>query len=336
MIPVILSGGSGTRLWPLSSGERPKQLLSLTGERSLLQETALRLSGVAPLVICSRSQANETIEQLTEVDCAPRLLITEPVGRNTAPALYAAACAIEGDPILAAFPADHHLSRPEELLTALQLAEVEARRGHIVVFGVAPRWPETGYGYIEVGEPSGSGFLVARFAEKPDAETASAYLAGGMHLWNSGMFVMRSSILRSEIRLHAPEIARCVDAALATATTQDGRLELGDAFEKAPALSIDVAVMERTETGLVLPLEAGWSDVGSWSAVWDLSPKDENGNVATGEVVLAAVRNSYLRSTDRLLAVVGMEDVVVVDTPEGVLVVARHRAQEVKELFKGT
>jgi len=344
ILPVILSGGAGQRLWPLSRRGYPKQLLPLTGERSLLQETALRVADPAhfadPLLVANEEHRFLVAEQLRSVGVTPRAILLEPVGRNTAAAVAVAAlAAAERDPetVLALLPADHDIGDPAALRALLWQARPAAAAGRIVTFGIDPTRPETGYGYIRSGTPLPGHDGVAAveaFVEKPDRATAESYLAAGGYLWNSGMFLARAETLLAELGRFAPEVLAAAEAALA------GRREDLDfqrldraALEAAPAVSFDVAVMERTDRSAVLPCRLDWSDLGAWQALWERGEKDPAGNVARGLVRSRDAEGCYLRSDDgRLLAVLGLRDLVMVVTRDAVLAAPRERAAEVGAL----
>lgn len=347
--PVILAGGSGTRLWPLSREHYPKTLLGLAGDRSLLQQTVLRLEGstsvLAPLMVCNEEHRFLAAEQLRQIGKAPREIILEPEGRNTAPALTVAALSLlanGGDTVMLVMPADHVIQDVGAFHKALEVAASLARAGKIVTFGIVPTAPETGYGYIELGRSlSGTArdascpaaHEISGFVEKPDVETAQRYLASGKYLWNSGMFVMRASVWNEELGRHHPGILRACQAAYEQGG-RDGdfyRVQT-ESFLQCPSDSIDRAVVEKTDRAVCVPLEAGWSDVGAWPSLWDFLGHDERGNVVRGDVYVHATRNSMLIAQHRLLAVVGCEDVIVVEAPDAVLVARRYCAQDVKEI----
>jgi mannose-1-phosphate guanylyltransferase / mannose-6-phosphate isomerase len=344
IVPVILSGGSGTRLWPVSRESFPKQLWPLVSDRSLIQETALRAAGPAfapPVIVCNEAHRFLIAEQLREAGIEGARIVLEPVGRNSAPAIAAAAILIaETDPdaLLWMMAADSAITRPEALSAALAIAEAAARAGHIVTFGMRPDRPETGYGYIELGDPLAAApgaHEVARFLEKPDAATAAQFVAGGRHLWNSGMFLFTAHTLLQELHEHAPAVLAAVRAAVTARRTDLDFIRLDQAaFIACPNISLDYAVAERTTRAIVVPADLGWSDVGSWAALWDLGAKDQGGNVAVGDVLLEDSTNCYARSDGMLTAVLGLTDVVIVTTENAVLAMHRDRAQDVKKIVE--
>jgi mannose-1-phosphate guanylyltransferase/mannose-6-phosphate isomerase len=342
--PVILSGGAGTRLWPLSRELYPKQLLALISPRTMLQETLLRLAGLpiaAPVVVCNEAHRFLVAEQLREIKVSPRATVLEPFGRNTAPAIalaaHAAAAGAQApdapDPLLLVLPADHVIGDVPAFQAAVLAALPAAQCGQLVTFGIVASSPETGYGYIQRGAPNGPAFRIVRFIEKPDLERARAFVAAEDYYWNSGMFLFGARRYLEELARFAPEIARVCAAAFnsARADLDFTRIEAG-AFEACPSDSIDYAVMEKTADAVVVPLDAGWSDVGSWSALHEASAPDASGNVTHGDVISEDTRGSYLYAGSRLLAVVGLEDHVVVETKDAVLVAPKERVQEVKKL----
>jgi mannose-1-phosphate guanylyltransferase/mannose-6-phosphate isomerase len=342
IIPVILSGGSGTRLWPVSRESFPKQLWPLISNHTLLQETALRARGerfAPPIVVCNQEHRFLIAEQLRAVGIpSPRILL-EPVGRNSAPAITAAAVLVsETDPdaVLWLLAADHVIAGAEALQNSLGTAAAAARTGHIVTFGMRPTAPETGYGYIAVGaalDDAPGAHKVARFVEKPDAPNAARLATDSKHLWNSGMFVFTARTLLEELKTHAPDVLHAVRRAVAERTTDLDFIRLGvDAFTACPSISLDYAVAERTSRAAVVPADIGWSDVGSWGALWELGSKDAAGNVTVGDVLLESARNCYVRSDGMLAAVVGLEDAVVVVTEDAVLAMHRDHAQDVKKV----
>jgi mannose-1-phosphate guanylyltransferase/mannose-6-phosphate isomerase len=348
LIPVILSGGSGTRLWPLSRELHPKQLLPLVGERTMLQDTVARLAGVpdvaAPVVVCNDSHRFMVAEQLRELRMPPSAIVLEPLGRNTAPAVAVAALlalgrrtpatgAADADPVLLVLPADHVIRDVRAFQAAVATGLQAAADGRLVTFGVLPSRPETGYGYIRRAAGEGPVYPVARFVEKPDQATAEGYLRSGDYYWNSGMFMFRARTYLEELGRHAPTMLAACEAAFAAASRDLDFTRLPAAeFGACPSDSIDYAVMEKTGSAVVVPLDAGWSDVGSWSALADALPTDAQGNVTSGDVIAEATTGCYLHSTSRLIAAVGLEDHVVVETKDAVLVAPRDRVQDVKAL----
>jgi mannose-1-phosphate guanylyltransferase/mannose-6-phosphate isomerase len=347
LTPVILSGGAGTRLWPLSRELYPKQLLPLIGSRTLLQQTLLRLEGLEaspPVIVCNEAHRFLVAEQLRQLKIEPRALVLEPFGRNTAPAIALAALAsLKGlgadanavDPVLIVLPADHVIRDVAAFQRALHTGLAAAEHGLLVTFGVVPTAAETGYGYIQRGAANGAAFRIARFVEKPDAQAARGYVDSGDYYWNSGMFLFRARRYLKELALLQPEMARVCEAAFrdASADLEFTRIA-AQAFEACPADSIDYAVMEKTRDAVVVPLEAGWSDVGSWAALHAASTADALGNVTRGDVVSADSHGCYLYSESRLVAAVGLEDHVVIETKDAVLVVPRSRVQDVKKLVQ--
>lgn len=348
--PVVLSGGSGTRLWPLSREKYPKQLLALIGEDSLLQATVRRVEGIAdvqlaaPMVVCNEEYRFVIAEQLRLMGREGPLVL-EPVGRNTAPALTLAALAAmrEGsDPILLVMPADHVITDTPAFRGAVREAAMLADTGAVVTFGIAPDSPETGYGYIQTGPAlkQGSGCAIARFVEKPDLATAQSYLEAGTYLWNSGLFVLRASVWLSAIGACRPDILAACRSAWESGSVDGEFLRVGkDDFTRCPADSIDYAVMERIAAGegnlpagVVIPLSAGWSDVGAWDALWKVLPKDENGNVVQGDVLLHDCRDTLALSAGRLVACIGVSDLVVVETPDAILISHKDKTQDVKQI----
>jgi len=341
--PVILSGGSGTRLWPLSREHYPKQLLALAGERTMLQQTALRLDGLngiqPPVLVCNEEHRFLVAEQMHELGKTPAAIILEPVGRNTAPALTLAALfLVEKDPDAAmlAMPADHVIQDVPAFQAAVAQAAQCAGAGYLATFGIVPSKPETGYGYIRQGQPlSGHDPVrcVASFVEKPDTMTAAQYLASGDYLWNSGMFLLRARTWLDELKRARPDILQACEAAFRQGR-QDGEFYRvnAEAFRSSPSDSIDYAVMEKTDRAVVMQLAAGWSDIGAWSAIWETAARDVQGNVTQGDVFAYDTHNTLLISKHRLVAAVGLEDVIVVETPDAVLIANKDRAQDVKEI----
>jgi mannose-1-phosphate guanylyltransferase/mannose-6-phosphate isomerase len=342
--PVILSGGVGSRLWPLSRSHYPKQLLALAGERTLIQETALRASGgqfAKPLIICNQEHRFLIAEQMREAAIAPDTIVLEPVGRNTAPAAaIAALILIERDPraLMMLLPADHVVLLRDSFEEAVSKAAAAARDGALVLFGTDARSPETGFGYIERG-PALSGtsgcYKVAGFFEKPDRATAEDYIASGRHYWNSGMFLFRADVYLEELARLEPEMLAASRAALAASRRDLDFLRLDETcFAGSPSKSIDYAVMEHTARAAVVPVDIGWSDVGSWLSLWEIGDKDGGGNVLRGDVIAHKTKNSYLRSEGPFVAAIGVEDIAVVATVDALLVTSRSAAQEVKQIVE--
>ncbi len=340
ILPVILSGGSGTRLWPASRSLYPKQLLPLAGDQTMLQATALRTQGVAGaadrcLIVSNEAHRFSVAEQLAGIEMNAEIIL-EPKGRNTAPAVALAALHATKngeDAILLVMPADHVIADVESFQAAVARGAAAASAGKLVTFGIVPTHPETGFGYIRATLDGSNPVPVESFVEKPDAATAESYVADGKHFWNSGMFLFKASAFLEQLETLAPEIhAACVES-MATESL-DGVFVRPDeeAFLKCPGDSIDYAVMEKTEYATMVPLDAGWSDVGSWSALKDVLPSDVNGNTIDGDVVTHACEGSLIHAESRLVGVVGLKDVIVVETKDSVLVADKHCSQDVKEL----
>ena len=343
LIPVVLAGGAGTRLWPLSRAETPKQFVSFPGrEHTLFQETVLRLGGLgaAPIVVCNERHRFLAAEQLRRADIAGARILLEPAPRNTAPAAALAALeAMETDPdaLLLVLPSDHAIGRPERLLAAVAEAETFAREGYLMTFGIVPDAPATGYGYMAAGETlaRSSARKLDRFVEKPDPATAEAYLASGDYLWNSGMFLFGAAAYLAELKRHAPEIYDvCRQAHDGIDRGSDFNPYPDDAFADCRDLSIDHAVMEHTDRGAVVPLDADWSDLGAWDAVWNSAERDDLGNSVSGDVIGRDLRGSHIHAGSRLVAALGLRDLLVIDTADALLVADRARAQEVGEIVR--
>jgi len=341
--PVILSGGSGTRLWPMSRTLYPKQLLSLLGHDSLLQQTVRRVADrqgfASPVLVANEEHRFIIAEQLREISVVPRALLLEPVGRNTAPAGCIAAMALtedEADPLMLIMPSDHAIGNVDAFAAAIERAATAARAGALVSFGIAPERAETGYGYIRRGgglDGAEGVFAVAEFVEKPGPEQAQAYMASGEHSWNSGIFLFPARVYLDELERLRPDMVAACREALATAQRDSDFVRLGRAaFSACVGDSIDYAVMEHTRRAAVVPVSMGWSDVGSWDALWEMGIKDQQGNAIEGNVVAEDTRNCYLRSEAGLLAAIGIEDLVVVATADAVMVAPRNRTQDVKKL----
>jgi mannose-1-phosphate guanylyltransferase/mannose-6-phosphate isomerase len=345
IFPVVLSGGTGSRLWPLSRTLLPKQFLPLVSERTMLQETLLRLCGVAglkaPTVVCSNDHRFLAAEQLREAGFAGATQILEPAGRNTAPAVAAAAFSVAAaskDGLMLVLPADHLISRVDAFHDAIAQAAAVAASGSLVTFGIVGHSPQTGYGYIERGEPLAGAagcFRVARFVEKPDADRAREFIASGRFYWNSGMFVFRASRYLEELGKFRPDILAAARAAWEKSQRDLDFIRLDEqAFLASPSESIDYAVMEKTRDGVVVEADIGWSDIGSWTALWQAATPDAAGNVAVGDAHLDDTRNCYVRAENRLVTAVGVSDLIIVETADAVLVTHKERAQDVKKVVE--
>jgi mannose-1-phosphate guanylyltransferase len=348
LVPVILCGGTGTRLWPLSRATYPKQYWALagTGGETLLQQTQQRLEGLpglaSPLLICNEDHRFVVAEQMRQIGVSPAAILLEPLGRNTAPAVAVAALqATAGgqDPLLLVLAADHVIRDAAQFRATVEVGVPAAQAGQLVTFGIVPLGPETGYGYIEASQPLQAELTapvpICRFVEKPDLATAEQFLTTGRFTWNSGMFLFKASAILAELERLAPEVVSACRSAMEHESPDLDFLRLErEAFTSCPSVALDVAVMEKTDRGAVLPLDAGWSDVGSWSALWETSDQDDDGNVLRGRVISQASRNCYLRSEHRLVVGLGVEDLVVVETDDVVLVAHRDRAQEIKSVVQ--
>ena len=345
IIPVILSGGSGSRLWPLSRALRPKQFLGLTDELTLFQLTLERLQGLVeplkPIVVANDDHRFLVAEQCLEHGVTPSALILEPLARNTAPAIAVAAFAAQaqgGDPVLLVLPSDHVFKNIKAFQNAVRVGEEAALAGALVTFGIVPTAPETGYGYVKASTDkaphvTAGSQAVEAFVEKPDLETAKRYLAGGNYFWNSGMFMFRASTYLAELQTHNPAMFTACKQALNLAKKDLDFVRLDkEAFAQSPSDSIDYAVMEKTSKAVVVPLDAGWSDVGAWSAVWEVLPQDGSGNATRGDVVVEGAKNCYVHADYRLVSLLGVENVVVIETSDAVLVAHKDKAQDVKKL----
>ncbi len=343
IVPIILSGGVGSRLWPLSREGFPKQFQALNCENSLFSETVKRIQGIndilPPIVVCNEEHRFLVAEQLRQLRFDVSGIILEPQGRDTAPAVTSAArLAVEmyENPVLLVLAADHVIADPEALSNAIDVALLHARKGAMMTFGIAPNAPETGFGYMKLGDALGNQvFHVERFVEKPNRELAEEYVESGEYCWNSGMFLFSASAFLKELNAHAPDVHSACEEAF-DGLQHDGdfiRLEEA-AFLASPSISLDYAVMERTRCAKVVRLECGWSDVGSWSALWDVSEKDAANNAVRGDVIVQESNGCYLRSETRLLAAVGIQDIIVVETPDAVLVAGKGEAQAVKRLVE--
>lgn len=345
IVPVILAGGSGTRLWPLSREMYPKQLINIINEKTMLQETLIRLSGLEdmgnPVVICNDNHRFMVAEQLREIEITAESILLEPVGRNTAPALAIAALRIlsQGlNPLLLVLPADHIIKDVSVFHEALSHGESFVKAGYLITFGIVPEFAETGYGYIRKGDqlsrPGNTEVVkIAEFVEKPDKKTAEAYVKSRLYCWNSGMFMFKASQVIKALKKYTPEIVEACERAL-----NSGKEDLdffrvdAEAFETCPSESIDYALMEKTDKGAMVSLKAGWDDLGSWAALWKVGEKNQNGNVIQGDVLTYDVKNSYLKATHRMIAAVGLENHIVIETSDAVLISPLGRVQEVKQL----
>ncbi|CAA9891100.1 mannose-1-phosphate guanyltransferase [Candidatus Methylobacter favarea] len=340
MIPVILSGGSGTRLWPLSRGQYPKQFLPLVSDHTMVQETLLRLAGLvglkAPIAVCNEDHRFMMAEQLWEIGAKPAAIILEPVGKNTAPAVAMAALAAESeDEVLLVLPADHVISNLEAFHKAVVEAEILAGQGFLVTFGIVPTEPETGYGYIKRDslQQGAVAFNVAAFVEKPDLDTATHYLQTGNYFWNSGMFAFKAGSFLKELEKFNPTMLSICEKAFKAAKVDLDFVRLDkEIFSSASSDSIDYAVMEKTDKAVVIPLDAGWNDVGSWSALWDVTDKDSLGNAISGDVLTVGTENSFIYAENKLVTVIGVRDLVVVETKDAVMIASKNRVQEVKQI----
>jgi len=340
VFPVILSGGAGTRLWPLSREMYPKQLLALTSRYTMLQDTALRLAGIAgaraPIVVCNEAHRFTVAEQLHALDLEPSAILLEPAGRNTAPAVALAALKaqeLDADATMVVAPADHVIRDARAFQLAADVAAELAQSGKLVTFGVVAHSPETGYGYIRRGAGQGPAYPVAQFIEKPPLDVAQQFVASGDYFWNSGMFVFKASRYLRELAAFAPDILEAATAAYRAAKVDLDFVRIDKAaFDACRSESLDYAVMEKTHDAVVLPLDAGWSDVGSWSSLFDALPSDEDGNVLQGDVLVHDTRDCFVHSTSRLVTAVGMDDHIIVETKDAVLVAPKERVQDVKEL----
>ncbi|MGZ8136079.1 MAG: mannose-1-phosphate guanylyltransferase/mannose-6-phosphate isomerase [Methylococcaceae bacterium] len=339
MIPVILSGGSGTRLWPLSRSQYPKQFLPLASEHTMVQDTLLRLEGIeglkAPIAVCNEDHRFIMAEQLWEIDAKPAAIILEPMGKNTAPAVAMAALTAESeDDVLLVLPADHVISNLVVFHNAIEQAKLLAMQGFLVTFGILPTEPETGYGYIKRDTlTQGDAYNVAAFVEKPDAETAKQYLQTGDYFWNSGMFAFTAGSFLRELEKFNPKMLSVCKQALKVAKIDMDFIRLDKAiFSTCPSDSIDYAVMEKTDKAVVIPLDAGWNDLGSWSALWDISDKDQFGNAISGDVLTVDTKNSFIHAEHKLVTTIGIHGLVVVVTKDAVMIAAKDKVQEVKQI----
>lgn len=341
ILPVIMAGGTGSRLWPLSRDLMPKQFLKLDGDTTMLQATVQRLQGLdalPPLVICNEEHRFIAAEQMRQINQLDHNIILEPVGRNTAPAIaLAAMTAVKKgqDPLLLVLAADHIISDSQEFRQVVAQASEFAAADNLVTFGIVATGPETGYGYIKRGGEKSGAYSVQQFVEKPDLETAESYVSSGEYYWNSGMFIFKASVYLSELKQHRPDIYSACEQAMAEVDPDLDFIRVNkEAFLACPDDSIDYAVMEKTTKAVVVPLNAGWSDVGSWSSLWDVSGKDENNNVHKGDVLSVASKHNYVFAETGLVATVGLENIIVVQTKDAVLVAAKDKVQDVKSIVQ--
>ena len=345
IIPVILAGGSGTRLWPLSRQLYPKQMIDIYNEKTMLQNTVLRIEGfemiAPPIIVCNENHRFMAAEQLREINIDPLAIILEPIGRNTAPAIALAAFKAmkhEKDPILLVLPADHVIEKVMDFHAAIRAGIKEAEKGNLITFGIIPDSPETGYGYIKKGDllESGTGASkIEKFVEKPDLATAKKLFDSGSYCWNSGMFMFKASEIIKELETHAPDIMMPCKGLIEAGVQDLDFLRLSrEGFQDIPSDSIDYAVMEKTSKGIVIPFKAGWNDLGSFDALWQAGKKDENLNVIKGDVLTHDVKGSYINSESSLIAAVGIEKFVIVETKDAILVSPRDRVQDVKKIVK--
>lgn len=336
--PVILSGGSGSRLWPLSRQEYPKHLIDLIGDRSLVQQTVQRLTGLTdeqPLLVCNHQHRFLIAEEMQDLGVQPQSIILEPCARNTAPAIAIAALALQADDLMLVLPADHLIQNNEAFIQAIQSAVALAEAGHLVTFGITPTSAHTGYGYIQRGESCSDGFQVQSFVEKPDAATAEQYLQQGGYDWNAGLFLFKASVYLEALEQFEPAMLVACRQAYDNAVSDLDFTRLDEkSFAQCADISVDYAVMERTDKGVVVPMQAHWSDVGSWDSLYAVSDKDIDGNVLIGDVLTDQVTNSYIRGKHHLIAAVGLDKHLIVDTPDAVLVAPIEQSQQVKKIVE--
>lgn len=340
IIPVILSGGAGTRLWPLSWKDHPKQFLPLVSNNTMIQETLLRLKDLdigSPIVSCGEGHRFLVAQQLGEISDKKPTIILEPMAKNTAPAIAAACCAAikqDKDAIVVVLPSDHVITDVKTFQNAVMTAAKNAEKGSLVTFGIVPTFAATGYGYVKAaGAETDGAFTLEKFVEKPCLEKAQEYLASGEYAWNSGMFVFKASTFIEELKVHSPEMAKLSIESFEKAVIDSDFIRLDkDAFGQIKGDSIDYAVMEKTKLGKIVKLNAGWDDVGSWSALYDISEKDENKNAVKGDVIALDTKNSYIRGGKRTIATIGLDNVVVVDSDDSLLIARMDSIQDVKKV----
>ena len=345
IIPVILSGGSGTRLWPLSRKQYPKQYLPLAGDNTMLQETILRLNGLNnlsdPIIVCNADHRFLVAEQCHQIDIKNPVILLEPIGRNTAPAIAAAALqSINGSDgsdnvVLLVLSADHVIQDVEAFHQAINIASSQAEDGKLSTFGIVPTDANTGYGYIKSSTEQVNGaYKVEEFVEKPDLQTAKSYLEQGNYLWNSGMFMFKANTLIDELTTHSPDIIKSVNSSISNAKQDLDFIRLDkQAFESSPSDSIDYALMEKSDKVVVVPLDAQWNDIGAWSALHDIGTKDKNGNVIKGNVIIQDTTNTYINANHHMVTTIGVDNLIVVDTADATFIATQDKAQEVNSLL---
>ena len=341
IIPIVLSGGAGTRLWPLSWGEHPKQFLSLISNKTMIQETLLRLEGLEtgnPVISCGESHRFLVAQQIGEITDKKPVILLEPMAKNTAPAIAAACCAAmkqDEDAVVIVLPSDHVIKNGDTFKEAVEKAVKQAEKGYMVTFGVVPTFPATGYGYVKGSATEEKGLMqLESFVEKPDLKTAEEYLATGLYYWNSGMFVFKAKTFLDELAEFEPEMAKLSQLAYEKARFENDFIWLDKSFfEQIKGNSIDYAVMEKTKKGMIVKLNAGWDDVGSWSALYDISKKDANMNVIKGEdIITLDTTSSYIRGGKRTIATIGLDNIVIVDSDDALLIAAKGKIQDVKKV----
>ena len=343
LIPIILSGGAGTRLWPLSWGDHPKQFLPLVSKNTMIQETLLRLKGLdlgAPIISCGEGHRFMVAQQIGQVSDVKPTILLEPMAKNTAPAIAAAACAAmkqDKDAVVVVLPSDHVIADVPAFQKALLSAAASAEQGYLVTFGIVPTFPATGYGYVKAsdsGSDENGAFTLEKFVEKPCLEKAQEYLASGQYSWNSGMFVFKASTFIEELKTHNPQMAALSIQAFEKALVDTDFIRLDkDSFAQIKGDSIDYAVMEKTSRGKIVKLNAGWDDVGSWSALYDISKKDGNMNVINGsDIITLDTTSSYIRGGKRTIATIGLDNLVIVDSDDAILIASKGKIQDVKKI----
>jgi mannose-1-phosphate guanylyltransferase/mannose-6-phosphate isomerase len=341
--PVILSGGSGTRLWPLSRKQYPKQYLPLVGDNTMLQETLLRLNGLDdladPIIVCNADHRFLVAEQCQQINITNPTILLEPIGRNTAPAIAAASLQslkTSDNAVLLVLSADHVIQDINAFHVSINIANEQAQDGKLVTFGIVPTDANTGYGYIKASKTNNDGaYKVEEFVEKPDLKTAESYFEQRNYLWNSGMFMFKAGVLIDELTTHSPDIVKAVNNSVDGAVRDLDFIRLnGQAFESSPSDSIDYALMEKSDNVVVVPLDAQWNDIGSWSALYDIGTKDNNGNVIKGDVIIQDTTNTYINANHHMVVVIGVDNLIVIDTPDATFIATQDKAQEVKSIVE--